>query len=133
MKKLAIGLLGLALITTVVAGRSQGVQGDAKKVVYKVTADSVAKEFKDDAAAAKKKYGATPAPEIQITGTATLVIGSGKDSEILLENAPKIAIRMGVDKRPSRFPAKFTATASYKGYFDMAKELSLTASKISYK
>jgi hypothetical protein len=132
MNKLAVILFGLVLIGTVVAGRSQGVQED-KKVVYKVTADSIAKEFKDDAVAAKKKYGATPAPEIQITGTAMLVIGSGKDSEILLENAPKISIRMGVDKRPSRFPVKFSATASYKGYFDMAKELSLTASKISFK
>jgi len=100
---------------------------------YKVTADEIAKEFKDDAAAAKKKYGTKPLPEIEITGTATLVIGSGADSEILVENASKIPIRIAVSKRPDKFPAKFTATVTYKDYFDMAKELSLTSSKVSYK
>ena len=124
MRMLTSGLIGLVLLAAVTAD---------EKVVYKVTADQIAKEFKEDAAAAKKKYGAKPLPEIQITGTATLIIGPANDREILVENSSKIPIRMKVDKGPAKFPAKFTATATYKGFFDMAKELSLTSSKISYK
>jgi hypothetical protein len=97
--------------------------------VYKVTADEVAKEFKDDADAAKKKYAGA---EIRLTGVATLAIGSGKDTEVLVENDSKIPIRLATDKRPAKFPAKFTATATYKDFFAMAKELSLTASALTY-
>lgn len=104
MRMLTSGLIGLALLAAVTA---------EEKVVYKVTADQIAKEFKEDAAAAKKKYGAKPLPEIQITGTATLIIGPANDREILVENSSKIPIRMKVDKGPAKFPAKFTATATY--------------------
>jgi hypothetical protein len=120
--------LGLAFLVT--AARAQDKE---KPVVYKVTSDEIAKEFKDDPVAAKKKYGATPAPTIEITGAATLAIGPANDREILVENASKIPLRMKVEKGPAKFPAKFTATATYKGFFDMAKELSLTSSKINYK
>jgi hypothetical protein len=128
VRAIAVGLLGLAFLVT--AGSAQDKD---KPVVYKVTANEIAKEFKDDAVAAKKKYGATPAPTIEITGTATLAIGPANDREILVENASKIPLRMKVEKAPAKFPAKFTATATYKGFFDMAKELSLTSSKITYK
>ncbi len=94
-----------------------------------MTADVIAREFKDDAAAAKKKYEGA---EIRLTGTATLAIGSGKDTEVLVENGSKIPILLGTDKRPANFPARFTATAQYKDFFPMAKELSLTASSLTY-
>lgn len=126
MRTLATGILCL-----VVAGPAwaDDKSKDGKKAVLKVTADDIAKEFKDDPAAAKKKYEGA---EIQLTGTATLAIGSGKETEVLVENAAKIPIRLGTAQRPARFPAKFTATASYKDFFAPAKELSLTASKIDY-
>jgi hypothetical protein len=121
MRTLATGLLGLLLAAAGMA--------DEKKEVYKVTADEIAKEFKDDPGAAKKKYAAAG---IQLTGTATLAIGSGKDTEVMVENGSKIPIRLGTDKRPANFPAKFMATAAYKDFFAPAKELSLTASKLTY-
>ena len=125
MRTFAAGLLGLVLAAAGAADEKKG----EKKEVYKVTADDVAKEFKDDPAAAKKKYAAA---EIRLTGTATLAIGSGKDTEVLVENTSKIPVRLGTDKRPANFPAKFTATAAYKDFFAPAKELSLTASTITY-
>ena len=128
VRAIAVGLVGLAFLVTAASA-----QDKEKPVVYKVTADEIAKEFKDDPVAAKKKYGATPAPTIEITGAATLAIGPANDREILVENASKIPLRMKVEKTPANFPAKFTATATYKGFFDMAKELSLTSSKINYK
>jgi hypothetical protein len=122
------------LVASLVIAGAVAIAADKEKPVYKVTADEIAKEFKDDAAAAKKKYGADPKPEIEITGTALLEIGPAKDAELLLENDAKVTIRLGVKaNRPPKYPAKFTATATYKGYFDMAKELSLTATKITYK
>jgi hypothetical protein len=135
VRAIAAGLMGLAFLVAAASAEDKGGKpGDKEKaVVYKVTADEIAKEFKDDPAAGKKKYGATPAPTIEITGTATLIIGPANDREILVENASKIPIRMKVEKGPVKFPAKFTATATYKDFFDMAKELSLTSSKISYK
>jgi len=131
LRNASVCLLALALAGPSFAQEKKA--DDKEKKVYKVTADEIAKEFKDDAAAAKKKYGGKPLPEIEISGTATLVIGSGKDSEILVENASKIPIRVGVSQRPDKFPANFTATVTYKDYFEMARELSLTASKVTYK
>jgi hypothetical protein len=122
MTRLVCGVAVLGLIAAVAAA-------DEKKV-QKVTADEIAKEFKDDPAAAKKKYEGV---EIQLTGKATLAIGSGKDTEVLVENSSKIPIRLATAKRPAKFPATFTATVKYKDFFAMAKELSLTASKIEYK
>ena len=125
MKSIALCLLGLVLAAATAAEDKK----DDKKVVYKVTADQIAKEFKVDPKAAQKKYAKA---EIQLTGTATLAIGSGKDTEVLVENDSKIPIRLATDKRPNQFPAKFTATATYKDFFAMANELSLSASKLSY-
>jgi hypothetical protein len=135
VRTIAAGLLGFAfLVAAASAADKGGESGDKDKaVVYKVTADEIAKQFKDDPAAAKKKYGAKPAPTIEITGTAALIIGPANDREILVENESKIPIRMKVERGPANFPAKFTATATYKDFFDMAKELSLTSSKINYK
>lgn len=136
MKKPALGMVALALVVTAAVPVTRGQKTEDKDtpVVYKVSADEIAKEFNDDAAAAKKKYGATPLPEIQLTGITTLPIGSGANTELIVENTSKIPIRLGVGKqRPANFPAGFTATATFKGYFDLAKELSLTASKITYK
>ena len=125
MRKLvpSVALVALAFVAV----------GDAKqdeKKVIKVTAEQLAKEFKDDAAAAKKKYAGA---ELQLTGTAGLVLGSGKDNELVVSTESKVTIRVATDKRPAKFPAPFTATAKYKDYFEMGKELSVTASKISYK
>ncbi len=116
MRQFGIGLTVLFLVA--VCGAAEP---DKEKKVYKVTADEIAKEFKDDAAAAKKKYAEA---EIEITGTATLAIGPANDREVLVENDSKIPIRLGVKEVPAKFPAKFTATVKYKGYLDMAKELS---------
>src|SRR5206468_3314852 len=101
--------------------------------VSSITGIGLLPYFFFDAAAAKKKYGDKPMPVIELTGTAMLAIGPKDDTEILVENAAKIPLRVGVKKRPDKFPAKFTATVTFKGYFDMAKELSLTASQIAYK
>jgi hypothetical protein len=130
MRTLAAGAVALAMAFTVAAGQDKKGDDKKEKKVYKVTADEIAKEFKDDPMAAKRKYEGA---EIRLTGKATLAIGSGKDTEVLVENDSKIPIRLGTAKRPANFPAKFEATATYKGYFEMAKELSLTASKMEYK
>src|SRR5262249_16427650 len=128
MRRLAIGLAVVGFVALAAPARE-----DPKKPAFKVTADEIAKEFKEDAAAAKKKYGGERARVIELTGTARLAIGPKDDTEILVENAAKIPMRVGVKKRPDKFPAKFTAIVTFKGYFDMAKELSLTASQITYK
>jgi hypothetical protein len=94
-----------------------------------VTADEIGKELKEDAAKAKKKYAGT---EIQLTGTADIVIGMGADRELVVSTDSKVTIRVATDKRPANFPAKFTATAAFKDYFEMGKELSLTTSKLTY-
>ncbi len=122
---------GLAVVFLVaVCARAEPDQG-GEKSVYKVTADEDRKgNSKDDATVAKKKYAEA---EIEITGTATLAIGPANDREVLVENDSKIPIRLGVKDVPANFPAKFTATVKYKGYFDMAKELSLTATSVTYK
>src|SRR5262245_4447827 len=127
MRMLAIGLAVVGFIALAAPARED------KKPAFKVTADEIAREFKEDAAAAKKKYGGETPPVIELTGTAMLAIGPKDDTEILVENASKIPMRVGVKKRPDKFPAKFTATVTFKGFFDMAKELSLTASQITYK
>jgi hypothetical protein len=119
---------GLAVMILVAACGAAEPEKETK--VIKVTADEIAKEFKDDAAAAKKKYAEV---EIEITGTATLAIGPANDREVLVDNESKIPIRLGVKDVPANFPAKFTATVKFKGYFDMAKELALTATKVTYK
>jgi hypothetical protein len=126
MRTLLAGLVGLAVTT---AATPQDTKDKASKGVRKVTADAIGKDFEEDAEAAKKKY----AGEFQLTGTATLAIGSGKETEVLVENAAKIPIRLATEKRPLNFPAKFIATVKYKDFFAPAKELSLTASKMEYK
>ncbi len=120
----------LTLVLVLFIGRA-----DEKTEPIKVTADEIAKEFRDDAAAAKKKYAGKPLPEIQITGTATIVIGTGKDSELVIETTSKTTIRIAVTKRPDKFPAKFTATVTYKDFFSMNKieELSLESTKVTYE
>jgi hypothetical protein len=134
MEEQIVKYFGAGLVASLAIAGAVALAADKDRPAYKVTADEIAKEFKDDAVAAKKKYDSDPKPEIEITGTATLQIGPAKDAELLLENDAKITIRLGVKaNRPPKYPAKFTATATYKGYFDMAKELSLTASKITYK
>jgi hypothetical protein len=128
MLKRGLGLLAFGICASV------ALADEKDKTPIKVTADEIAKEFKDDAAAAKTKYGAKPLPELQISGSATSVIGVGKDSELLVETSSKTTIRIAVDKRPAKFPAKFTATATYKDFFsmNMVQELSLKASKVTY-
>jgi hypothetical protein len=110
--------------------------GEKEKAPTKVSADEIAKEFKDDAAAAKKKYGTKPLPEIQISGSATLEIGSRKKKtlELVVETSCKTTIRIAVDDPPAKYPAKFSATVTYKDYFSMGtvQELALKASKIRY-
>ena len=59
MRRLAIGLGVAALVAVAATARN----ADEKKPPFQATADEIAKEFKEDAAAAKKKYGTKPLPE----------------------------------------------------------------------
>jgi hypothetical protein len=67
-------------------------------VVYKVTADEIAKEFKDGTAAAKKKYGTKPLPQIRISGTATLAFGRTPGASVLVtrKNGPNSCRHSGL-------------------------------------
>jgi hypothetical protein len=119
----------IVCITVVVPLFAEDKKPDEKKVVHKVTAAEIAKEFKDDPKAAQKKYQGA---EIQLSGAGEVVIGPVKDSELVQTTESKVTIRIGIDKRPAKFPAKYTATASFKSYFEPGRELALVASKIVY-
>lgn len=91
--------------------------------------EDIAKEFKADPKAAEMKYKDA---DLQLTGAADIVIGSGKDSELVQKTKSGVTVREATDNRPNKFPAKFTATAKFKSYFELGTELSLTASKLTY-
>jgi hypothetical protein len=124
MKCSVVFLLGVFLTAS-----AQDKKPADKPVVHKVTVAEIAKEFKADPKAAEKKYKGA---EIQLTGAAETVIGSGKDSELVQTTESKITVRLATDKRPAKFPAKYTATAKFTSFFEMGRELSLSASKINY-
>jgi hypothetical protein len=131
---LRVVLSSAALILCLATARA-----DDKDKPVKMTADQIGKEFKDDAEAAKKKYGGKPPLEIELTGSVGPIIGKDNEPQIIIKTASGPTIRLFIDKaqRPNKspFPTKFTATVTYKDLFSMGtvQELSLKASKITFE